>query len=187
MKIQRLCNAVKWIAWGYLFLHLDIHLGVLNILPDWGGYLLILFALTVLGEEEKSALLLRPLGILLAVWEGIWWLAGLIGCSVENEMLIVIATVLSLYFHFQLLTNLAEIAERYDCPERERLLVLRTVRTICITVFGLLALPTPWHKSSLWETLSSGITVGIVVIHLLVAIWLCIVLFSLRRSLLERE
>ncbi len=68
MERRRLADGVKLIALGYLLLHLDLNLGALNILPNWLGYILILKALPALGEYEPSALLLRPIGILLALW-----------------------------------------------------------------------------------------------------------------------
>ena len=170
---ETLCWAVKKIAWGYLLLHLNFTLGTLNVLPDWLGYIFMIQALSSLSQEEPSATLLQPLGVLLAVWSGLLWLAALFGQTLHLYILEVLAAVLSLYFHFQLLTNLAHLAARYGCPEGQRLLTLRTVRTLLIT---LLALPLPWQQ---YEWLS----LLIIAAHLVVAIWLCSVLFSLRRSL----
>ena len=62
--------AVRIIAWAYLLLHLDLTFGTVNVLPDWAGYLLILDALPALAKEESSASLLKPLCIILALWEG---------------------------------------------------------------------------------------------------------------------
>ena len=65
MNPGKLSESVKRIAIGYLFLYLNINLGSLGILPDWVCYVLIVGQLSTLGEEEPSAPLLRPLGILL--------------------------------------------------------------------------------------------------------------------------
>lgn len=173
MEREKLAGAVKQIAWGYVLLHVNINLGTLNILPNWLGYVLMLSALPILGESEPSALLLRPLGILLALWEGVIWTLTLFGVSFDSTALSVIAAALSLYFHFQLLTNLAELAERHNCPEQRRILLLRTVRTLLISV---LSLTIPWAQYQ-------GLTTGIVIVNLIVVLWICSVLFSLRRSL----
>lgn len=173
MERQRLADSVKLIAYGYLLLHLNFNLGTLNVLPNWLGYILILRALPALGEYEPSALLLRPLGILLALWEGVLWTVDLVGSSLTGYLFTVIATVIELYFHFQLLTNLADIAESCNCPEHKRILTLRTVRTVLITLF---ALPVPWDSYKI-------LTVGMMVVFIVVAVWLCTVLFSFRRSL----
>ena len=174
---EQLCKAVKQIAWGYVLLHLNINLGTLNILPDWLGYYWMLSSLPVLAKEEPSAALLRPLGLLLTAWAALLWLAALIGAVLPTEGMDLIITVVSLYFHFQLLTNLAAIARTYDCPQEERILRLRTVRTLLIT---LLFLPLPWE-----DTLPAAFAV--ILLHLIVAIWICSVLFSLRNSLAEQS
>jgi hypothetical protein len=175
MEREKLADAVKQIAWGYLLLHININLGTLNILPNWLGYVLMLSVLPLLGEAAPSALLLRPLGILLALWEGLLWGLTIFGISFDSTVLSIIAAALSLYFHFQLLTNLAELAQRYSCPEERRILHLRTVRTLLITVFSL---PIPWEKYQVFS-------IGMAVVFVVVAFWICIVLFSFRSSLSE--
>mgnify|MGYP006867317804 CR=1 FL=1 len=45
-----------------------------------------------------------------------------------------VASVLMIYFHFQFLTNLAEIAAQAMLPQRIPLLCLRTIRTLFTTV-----------------------------------------------------
>ena len=174
MEREKLAEAVKSIAWGYVLLHVNINLGSLNILPNWAGYVMMLGAIAVLGEVVPSALLLRPLGQLLATWEGICWGLTLLGSSFDSTILSVIATVASLYFHFQLLTNLSELAEQFGCPETQKILRSRTVRSLLITV---LALPIAWMRYA-------GLAMGMVIVHLIVALWICSVLFSLRRSLI---
>lgn len=173
MEREQLIQAVKQIAWGYILLHININLGSLNILPNWLGYVLMLQALPVLAEHEPSALLLRPLGIMLAIWEGVVWGATVFGITIDSTILMAIGTTISLYFHFQLLTNLASLAEKYDCPEQTRILRLRTVRTVLIT---LMALPFSWEQHV-------PIIVGVSLVHIIVTIWICSVLFSLRSSL----
>ena len=177
MEREKLAGAVKSITWGYILLHLNFNLGTLNILPNWLGYVLMIKALPILGNDEPSAPLLRPLGIILALWEGVLWALAIFGGSLDNVIVSVIGSVLALYFHFQLLTNLASIAEKHACPQQKSILTLRTVRTILITV---LTLPVPWQHYQ-------ALVIGVVVVQLAVALWICSVLFSLRRSLTEPE
>ena len=68
-----LYKPLSHIAWGYLLLHVNFNFGTLNILPNWLGYLLILSALEPISQIVPSALLLRPLGKVLAAWEGLLW------------------------------------------------------------------------------------------------------------------
>ena len=191
-------DALTHVAWGYVLLHLNINLGTLNILPDWAGYLLLLSALPVLGEEEPSAPLLKPLGQLLALWKGVLWVLALLGRSLSLPLAELVAGVVELYFHFQLLTNLAELARRFPPPPEEpsylpgtepdhppkppaplhrRLLRLRTARTLLTT---LLFLPLPQALLS-WEPFSWLLILA----HLIVALKLLFALFELRRAFPE--
>lgn len=169
----QLGTAVKRIAWAYVLLHVHFNLGTLDLLPDWAGYLMILSALPALAAEEESAGLLKPFGIILAAWAAVQWVIALVGGSWDGGWLGLIETVVSLYFHFQLLTNLAAISEKYNCPETRRILTLRTVQTVLTTI---LALPLPWEE---WEPAAYLL----LIVSLVVVIWICRVLFSLRRSL----
>ncbi len=171
---ERLGKAIKSIARAYLFLHLSINLGTLNILPSWLGYILIFGALPIIAEEESSAKLLRPLAVLLGLWEGLLWVTQLFGIPFSPYLLSILAAVIDLYFHFQLLTDLANLAERHECPERQKLLTLRTVRTVMST---LLLLPFPWEEYT-------AVTIIILIVHAIVALWICAVLYALRRSVL---
>lgn len=175
MERHQLAEWVKLVAFGYLLLHLNVNLGTLNVLPNWLGYVLMLRALPALGEYEPSALLLRPIGIFLTLWEGFLWVMALLGVGTGHYLFEVIATVIALYFHFQLLTNLADLAVRFHCGESGRILTLRTVRTVLVTLF---TLPVSWEKYSIF-------IVCIMVVNLIVALWICAVLFSFRRSLEE--
>jgi len=179
-------RALTNIAWGYVLLHLNINLGTLNILPNWGGYLLFLSALPVLATEEPSALLLRPFGWILALWEGLLWLTVLFGASVNLPIVEIIIGIVSLYFHFQLLTNLAELAFRHvpisedtSLPLDRRLRRLRTVRTVLITI---LLLPLP---RTLLEW--APFAVVLVLANLIVALRILFTLFELRRAFIPEN
>ena len=176
---EKLCRAIKHIAWGYVLLYLDVNLATFNILPDWLGFLLILFALPALADEVPSAALLRPFAILLAAWEGFEWLAKLFGASIGVDLTVpfLIVNVIVLYFHFQLLTDLAALSEKYGCPQTRKLLQLRTVNTLIATA---LALPLPWEQTE-WLAIAALLVYGAIVI------WICFVLFGLKRSLTEEE
>ncbi len=172
---EKLGKAARSIARAYIFLHLNIFLGTLNLLPNWVGYILIFDALLTLSTESESAKKLQPLAILIGIWEGILWFITLLGGELNIYILTIIATLIDAYFHFQLLTNLANIAEKYECPERSKILNLRTVRTVLIT---LLSLPFAWNDYT-------GLSIVILLANAIVAVWITVTLYSLRRSLLE--
>lgn len=166
-------TAVKRIAWGYLLIHLHFNLGTLDLLPDWLGYWLMLSVLPILAEEVSTAALLRPFGIILTGWYAIEWVLKLLSVSFDTGVISLLVNIVSLYFHFQLLTDLAAISEKYNCPQTSRMRMLRTVQTVVCTI---LALPLNWVD---WEPLAYIVLfVGVIT-----AIWTAVVLFSLRRSL----
>lgn len=177
MNKQRLLKAIKRIAWGYILLHFNINIMTINIMPDWAGLWLILSALPILDEEIPTAHLLTPLGRILMIWEGITWLLAIIGISVNIMMISLIMGCISLYFHFQLLTNLVELADKYYCPQKNTLLILRTIRTILTTI---LVLPVEWMKIE-W------LAFMIIIIQVIVMFWLCMTLFGLKKSLIQYQ
>ena len=121
------------IAWGYALIYLNININALDLLPEWAGWLLIGSALPgVAGAGEPSALLLRP-----PCWpaRGLGGpLPGLLDGHGESPRSSGVCGSsprrCRCYVHFQLFTNLAGAAERFACPQRRSLLVLRTVNVV---------------------------------------------------------
>ena len=172
---ENLCRAIKKLAWGYVLIHLHFNIGALDLLPDWCGYLLFLGALPVLGQSETTTHLLKPFGILLTVWNGIFWILKCGGISSIGYIPDLIVTIISLYFHFRLLTNIAVVAKENACPQENSILTLRTVRTVLIALF---TLPLPWEEYGLLSIL-------FVIINLIVVLCICSSLFSMHRYLME--
>lgn len=174
-------------AWGYLFLNLDFSLGNVSILPRFVGWLLFLYTIDELKEERRDLALLRPLGILLALWTGADWLSSWVGRDVDGHFppLDLVVSVAQLYFLFQFLTDLAALARAY-CREPEaaelgrKLLLCRTVQTVLVTAIAL----SPYLPRLRW--LPAGLVDGTVVIlalaYALLGIALMLYLFRLRRA-----
>ena len=179
---EELYNAIRKIAWGYVLIHLHINLGTWDILPDWLGYIFIYQGIGILQEEEESAGLLKPLGIGLTVWSVIRWLMTAVGISTEYDFMLrvigLIVSVISMYFHFQLLTNVADLAASYGCPQSENLLRLRTIQVVMTAITVVLGY-IPNVESLEWLLLL------IVVVTLVVMLCLCAQLFLLSKSLLK--
>ncbi|MBR2490999.1 MAG: hypothetical protein IKB65_05905 [Ruminiclostridium sp.] len=173
MDKKYLIHAMGSIAWGYVFFYLAINLGTIDILPDWVLFVMVVRALEPLSEVVHSAKLLDPLGILLGVLYGFQWLFKVVGHPIQWYLFTVIVSVLVLYFNFQLLTNLAEVARKYGYPEEKKILQLRTVQAILTTVA---AIPLPWEEVGY-------LYFGLAIVHLVVVAWICVVLFSLRKKM----
>ena len=135
---ESLASALRKVAWGWILLHCNFHLGTLNILPDWLGYLLILNALSVLAGSVRSAALLIPFGMGLTGWNLVVWILAIFGGSLSFLWLDLLVTVIGLYFQFQLLTDLAELADNWFCEQGTPLRKARTIQTVLTTVLWLI-------------------------------------------------
>lgn len=133
MQTNSYKNDLKKIAWGYVFICFDINLGTVSIMPAWIGFILILQALRGVVCREPAAKLLRPFAYVLIVIEGIRWLLSWGGGGIPLPWVSIMAGIVTVYFHFQLLTNLADIAEREGSYYSKRIRLLRNLQVISVT------------------------------------------------------
>lgn len=179
---EKLYHGLDRAAWGYFFLYFNINIGGISLLPTFVGYLLFLSAIGLLESEERELSLLRPLAILLATWHGLEWCLSLVGVELYGLQFIdLIRNVINIYFHFQLLTNLAAIAERKQPEGLEldrKLLKYRTLQTLMITALWIVGYFSKWLSE--YGALISG---GMGVVYVIAGVCLMKALFDLRRSL----
>ena len=179
---ENLYMGVRKAAFATLFLYLDINLGPINILPKFVGYLLFLRAISYLQEENRDFTLLRPLAWLLTGWNLVEWLLKIFGIPLNVPVLGLIVTVVSLYFNFQMYTDLAMIAVRYDTPERGRSIrICRNIQTVLMTALNL---PIPWKEDTVWQKV---LLAGILLLGGIAAIALIVYLMGLKKALGEQE
>ena len=178
---EALYRGVSHAAWGYLFLYLDVNLGTVSILPAFVGYLLFWSAISALEGEVRDLSLLRPLCALLGAWAGAGWLYSWTGGSLDGCFypLDVILQAASLYFHFQLFTDLALLAEEYGLPSEG----LRGCRNVDATISVLILLPLPWEDNELLTVLSILLLLTGIIVRLIL-VWQ---LFALRKSFRPEE
>ena len=185
---ETLYTGLSRAAWGYFLLHVDFNLGTVSILPAFAGYLMLLSACEKLSGERRDLALLRPLCILLAVWNGVGWLFSWVGADPGGLFppLDVILTVANLYFHFQFLTDMAALAETYQPEEGDldrRLRRRRTVYIVLLTAaFALLYLP-----AGRFQEQRAYVLVALAVVLVLTALFLMAGLFELRRCFRKEE
>ena len=174
---------MKKVFWGFFFIYLNFNLTLngftLNLLPDWACYVFVLAALPGLALAEKSSALLRPLAWILLVAEAIPWLLALLGISPDSGMLYTtvsaVITVVSLYFHFQLLTNVADIAARYSERRARSIRILRNVTVVLGTITFL-----PWPVYLLDVGMQTAVALLLIIVALIQVIWTLAALFGLR-------
>lgn len=180
---RKLYDGISKVAWGYFFIYFNIHINTVSLLPSFVGYGLFLSAIHDLKEEERELSLLHTLGVLLAVWHGAEWLVSWVGIDLEGvwQFLDIIISLVNLYFHFQLLTNLASIAATHQpdgYKQDAKLLRYRTLQTVILTAITAVTLLYPW-LSAMW----TAISVVMLIVYLIACICLMKALFDLRRCL----
>ena len=159
----RIRQALTKIAWGYVLLYLDFNLSInshtLNVLPNWAGYLLIFSAILLLGERLRDLLLLKPFCILLGVVSAVDWIWVLLaGQELTGRFFLfsILITCVGIYFRFQMLTDLALLAE--ECGARAN--SLRSCRNAEAVIQVILMLPLPWEDYTILTALSIGLLIA---------------------------
>lgn len=180
---QKLYSGISKAAWGYFFLYFNINFNNVSILPSFVGYLLFLSAINLLKEEERELSLLHTLGVIMALWTGVEWLASFVGLNLEGmwQFIDIIISLVNLYFHFQFLTNLASIAAMYQSEGYEldaKLLRYRTLQTVMLTAIEVIIRFQPW-LSEAWTVIS----ICMLIVYLIAGICLMKALFDLRKCL----
>ena len=168
-----LSKAIKKIACGYILIHSAINIGVIDILPDWLGYYFMLVAIRKVREEEESTGLLEPLVNILISWSAIVWGTKFIGWDLSAFPFTILISIIVIYFNFQLLTNLANVAEKHESEKRKSILTLRTMETLLNTLLICMS----------YLEVSHGWMIAVGIIGLIAVIWISIVLFNLAAEL----
>lgn len=180
MDDNKLTTGISRIAWGYFYLYFNLNIGTVDLLPSFAGYLLFLSAMGKLEQEERTLSLLRPFATGLFLWHTAQWLLSWIGVGLDglSQPVDLLVELINLYFHFQLLTDIASIAARHRTGLEARLLHCRTLQTLMLTAICLLSAVSPWLPE-LWQTLSILSTIA----YLIAGIVLLFALFRLKRTL----
>lgn len=185
MDTEKLYSGTSRAAWGMFFLFFHINLGTLDLLPNFVGWLLLLWAIQLLGEEQRDLALLRPLGIGLSLYAFVDWLTVLLGATLKLPLLDILSSIAQLYFLFQLLTDCAALASRYQMEGDDldaRILKWRNRQTVLSTLgFSLLYLPV--EGVDWWETLLACLAV----LTLCATLMSMFTLFALRKLFSESE
>ena len=185
---ETLYRGLSHAAWGYFFLHIHFKLNRVDILPVFVGWLLLLSACQKLAGARRDLALLRPLAVLLAVWNGADWLAAWMGQSVKGHILFLdlLIAVAVLYVHFQFITDMAALAEQYQAEGDALDQRLRRRRTAYIELVTATALifDVPAGLLGEWREM---VALALAVAACIVALLVMTALFSLRRCFRETE
>ena len=186
MNEQLLYKSIGKVAFGYFFIYFNFSLGTFNLLPTFVGYLLILYAIGTLEQEEPELRLLRPFAVSLVAWHTAGWILSLFSVDVDGRFRIaeLFISVINLYFHFQLLTNLASIATAYQSEEDEydtKLKRCRTLQTVLLTAVIIIGEITDYVGAYALFT-----SVPIVIVYIIAGILMIKALLDFRKCLRTR-
>ncbi len=184
---EKLYTGVSRAAWGCFFLYLNVNLNSINLLPNFVGYLLFLSAISLLKEQVRDLGLLRPLGILLVVWTAAEWALTIMGIPLGAvaPVLALIVAAISLYFIFQLFTDLAVLAKTYQNQWENYDQKLIKWRTVQVLLSMFLYLPIlRWAVGTDWEL---WIAIPLVVVSFITGIRLMTLLFSMRKLFAAKQ
>lgn len=177
MKDKKLSDAIFKIATAFVLLYVDLNFGNLNAAPNWVGYGIILKTFDTLAEEEPTVKLLETPGYILAGWSFVEWVARFFGYPLNGYGIAWIMSVLQLYFQFQLLTNLAGIAEAYAPGHEGRILQLRSLMTVVLTGYTLYSVFEP----------PQAVTLAVAIVYLGAAALTVKVLMGLQKDIAPPE
>lgn len=186
-----LYKAISKIAYGFIFILVHIKIGPFDFLPDFVGYIMIVYAILSLKDDCKTIMLLKPLGIVLAVWHTILYILQVFGITSFpfSSLINITISIITIYFNFQLLTDISLIAEKYlqaDESLDRKFIVRRNIYTICMTVVSIFNYITlKFHL--IHEDIAVIITSFPGVISLIVMFLVVSALFSLRKKFRNDE
>lgn len=183
METKTLSSAIKKIAISYILIYLHINISVIDILPDWLGYFLIVSVLPIISEKEKSAQLLKPFGIAIGIWNIFEDVLKIAGDELNLTVISLIFSIITIYFHFQLITNVANLD--IEEPTKKRLLNLRTATVILHTVLTFsLFIPTVIDVDN---EIYTYILMIMLIPQLIICFWISGELFKISKVMKEKE
>lgn len=186
MSRNPLVIAVGRVAWGYVFFYCALPFGYMNyatidLMPDWAFYAFALAAIPAIARRERSAALLRPLGWLLLITEFAAWVLESYEVTLTGWYVYLpgaLCSALAMYFHFQLLTNLADAAAPFVTRRVRSIKALAAVSAVLAT---LSTLPLPVDRLDEYD--AGGLVMVIVLVWAIMLAWTLFTLTGLHGEL----
>lgn len=186
---ETLTKQLRRLAWGWVILHLDFHLDPVNLLPDWLGYILILNGLLGITAYVPQASLLFSFGMGLGAVSLLQWLLAFFGITFAPTWLTLVTSVVSLYFQFQLLEDLATLSDVNECTTGSILRRLATYNLLCCTILYLVT----FLDVDLSEGFGGSVSlpelllVALLLVGLIITIQIARALFAFQREMADKE
>lgn len=106
---------------GYLFVFFNFNITVdpqvINLLPNWLGYILILLGAAELAHESGCFVQMRPLTIAAAALSAVFWALDAVGLSASvgwlGTLLNLVGLILSLMVSYQTVSGIVDMQSRW--------------------------------------------------------------------------
>lgn len=112
--------SLKYLKWGMVFAFLNIHIGTLNLLPDFAGMLLFYASIRSHARQTQPEQRLRPLLLVLAADYFLHWI-----WPFENGLEGLLMLVISIYTIYVLLGEVAGRIKEHQPDSAKRICFLR--------------------------------------------------------------
>ena len=200
MKREDICRALSKIAWGYVFLYFNLNFSMgghqLNVLPDWVCYVNLWGSILLLEGSLRDLKLLRNFCIFLGAVACGTWLGTIFGLELPHALVLwsLLVTVISIYFHFQLLTVLVQGIESgffgtgaVNAGLSNRLRMCRNLQAVLQTATALPVFLWDYRTggSAAVEGLGGALVIFLAIAGFIMALVLVFALFKLRRCVRE--
>ncbi len=177
---EKLVAGLGCAAWGYFLLLFNFEINGFNLLPEFWGYALFFWALEHFAGTGPDWAGLKSLCLFLLIYNLLNYVQ-IIDALPVGMFVIMLAAVAQIYFHFQFLSGVAELAASEAADEKlvGKFLGWRTVYVVLMT--GLCVLlyffNGDFDSWLVWPVLLLGFAV------MVAEFWLMLALFKLRKIL----
>lgn len=144
MDYKRIKKGISFIGGAYCLWHLQDpfldSIEILKYIPWWLASPWFFVAICLIQKEIPETKLLKPLCIVMGLFDLSVWLIEIFEIKIPFELYIlqILSLVISLYFNYQLLTNILQFATKCGYEKTKEIKVIRNLRTIYVTVFALI-------------------------------------------------
>ena len=177
---EKLAAGLGCAAWGYFLLLFNFEINGFNLLPEFLGYALFFWALEHFAGTGPDWAGLKSLCLFLLIYNLLNYVQ-IIDALPVGMFVIMLAAVAQIYFHFQFLSGVAELAASEAADEKlvGKFLGWRTVYVVLMTRLCVLLyfFNGDFDSWLVWPVLLLGFAV------MVAEFWLMLALFKLRKIL----
>lgn len=193
---KKIYDSISKIAFAYILILIEILIGTVDVLPDFVGYIMIVDTFNYLKDESRTIMLLKPFGVILAVWSFINFIRRLLGINTISfpvntgysamiyilHIINIMVIVINIYFTYQLSTEMSLLAENYHNEKLSKSFIMRrNIFTVSQTVIFLINNIIP-VLHNIPDDIRNYIMIAPVIISFAVMILIVSALFSLRKE-----